>query len=105
MKPSQIRCPRCFAPRGVACVTENGVERPLHAERLELAVQRTSEAIEAGVEVPEVRSARFEENENIEVPIDSAEALAEMAVEQLREVIDSAEVDEVTGALVIYART
>jgi hypothetical protein len=77
----------------------------MHAERLELATRRTSEAIEAGVEVPEVRSFRFEENENIEVPTESAEALAEMAVEQLREVIESAEVDEATGELVIYART
>jgi hypothetical protein len=105
MKPSQIRCPRCFAPRSVACVTENGIERPMHAERIELATRRTSEAVEAGVEVPEVRSARFEENEDIEVPTESVEALAEMAVEQLREVIDSAEVDEATGELVIYART
>ncbi len=105
MRPSQVKCPRCFAPGGQPCITESGSKRPLHAERIAKAERRTSEAIEAGIEVPEIRSARFEENENINIPTEYGEALAEKAIEHLRELIESSEMDESTGELVVYART
>jgi hypothetical protein len=105
MKPAEVRCPRCFAPRGRPCVTERGVGRPIHAERFEKAKQRTQAAIDAGIEVSEVRSIRFEENEAIDVPSEYSEALAQTAVEQLTEIIESSEMDESTGEIVISART
>jgi hypothetical protein len=106
MKPGDIRCPRCFAPVGMPCVTEQGIVRPAHAERIEQANTKTSEAVSAGFEESqEVRSSRFEENEFLDIPLDDREALAETAVEQLREVLESAELDEATGELVVSART
>jgi HJR/Mrr/RecB family endonuclease len=105
MKPSQVQCPRCFAPRGRPCVTEAGIGRPIHAERFERARQRTQEAIEAGEEPAEIRSNRFEEDERVNLAPGDAEALAETGVEQLREIIESAEMDDSTGELVITART
>ena len=105
MRSSQVRCPRCFAPRGRACVSESGRPRPMHAERLGKAAKRTAEAIEAGLDVPEIRSARLEENENIRLSRECAETLAEKAIEYLQEVVESADFDDTTSELVVSART
>lgn len=78
----------------------------MHAERIERAAQRTVEAVAEGwEEAPDVMSVRFEESELVDLPAEDREALAEKAVEQLREIIESAEMDETTGELVISAQT
>src|SRR6267154_2477866 len=106
MKPGEIRCPRCFAPPGKPCITEAGITRPVHAERLGKATSKTFEAVSAGLEdFPDVRSARFEENEDITMSPEQCELLAETAVAQLQEIIESAESDQSTNELVVYART
>lgn len=105
MKPSQVRCPRCFAPRGRPCITEKGVGRPVHAERRERAEKLTQQAIEAGTEITILRSDRFEQNENIDLRAEYSATLAETAIEQLIEIIEAAEMDETTGEFVISART
>lgn len=86
-------------------MTPQGVECPIHVERREKALRRTQDNIEAGIEVPDLRSERYEEDESVELPSGYTEGLAETAIEQLREVIASAEVDEDTGELVISATT
>lgn len=78
---------------------------PIHAERRRRAELRTQENVEAGTEVPDVRSERYQEDETVELPSEYSEALAEMAIEQLREVIQSADIDENTGELVVSATT
>lgn len=112
--PFEISCPKCGAPKGKAC---HGVyvsdtrdrdnwPHSFHLERLDKAEEieeKESLAFDSldldtllDLEDQELTSAQMEEDES---------RLAETALQQLREMIETAEVDPNTGEIVLDART